>query len=259
MFPRVRLCVGGVMTAAVLAVATAAGAVTVNLDYDRFNRSKLIRAQAERADFRAGLAGVKHVEGFERFRPWGVGTGTQNLRHTAVGSFTPFGKTGSGNSVVGDGGKLQVRNDNHMRWGRYNPDGSRGLQPGNWLDSNDNRGIKWRISGLGEFDALGFFVGDVADVGGKFSIKVGDTLYRNLADGARLKNGNIYFVRILLSEVVDKLTIKLMHDIPNDGFSVDGLVVGKVAPIPLPPALLLMLPAFGLLAGVRLLGRPRQA
>ena len=65
-----------------------------------------------------------------------------------------------------------------MRWGRYNLDGSGGPKPGNWLDSNDNRGIKWRIKDVGEFDTIGFFVSDVADVGGKFSIKVGDTVYR---------------------------------------------------------------------------------
>ena len=135
-----------------------------------------------------------------------------------------------------------MRDDNRMRWGRYNDDGVGGPQPGNWLDSNDNRGIKWRIKDVGKFDTIGFFVSDVADVGGKFSIKVGDTVYRDIADGAELRNGNIHFVRILLSEAVDKLTIKLMHDIADDGFGIDG--VGgrqRSAPIPLPPAAALLL------------------
>ena len=116
------------------------------------------------------------------------------------------------------------------------PTAPAGSSRGNWLDSNDNRGIKWRIKGVGKFDSIGFFVSDAADVGGKFSIKVGDTLYRDIADGARLRNGNIHFVRILLPEAVDKLTIKLMHDIADDGFGIDGVVVGTVAPIPLPSA-----------------------
>ena len=42
-----------------------------------------------------------------------------------------------------------------------------------------------------------------------------------------------------------------MHDITDDGFGIDGVVVGTVAPMPLPSTLLLMAPAFGLLAGLR--------
>src|SRR5512134_3775476 len=121
MFTTVRLRLGGVVIIALLAMSGAAGAATVDLDYTAVNRGKLAQAQAARAAFRATLAGATvHAEGFAGYKPWGVGKGTQNLRNTKVGSFTPFGKTGSGNAVVGDGSKLQVRNDNDMRWGRYN-------------------------------------------------------------------------------------------------------------------------------------------
>ena len=45
---------------------------------------------------------------------------------------------------------------------------------------------------------------DAADVGGKFSIKVGDTLFSDIAGaGGKLANGNIHFVKILLSEAVE--------------------------------------------------------
>ena len=60
-----------------------------------------------------------------------------------------------------------------MPWGRYNTDAGSGGRK--WLDSNDNTGIKWKIGGIGKFNAVTFFVIDAADVGGKFSIKVGDT------------------------------------------------------------------------------------
>ena len=148
MFRIVRLRVGAV-AAAILVLATAAGATTINginLTVDPFNRGKLTEAQQDRANYLASHRfDSLHVETFEGFQPWGVGKGTQNLRSTKVGSFTPFGKTGSGDAVVGDGSKLQVRRDSRMRWGRYNLDGSGGPKRGNWLDSNDNQGIKWRI------------------------------------------------------------------------------------------------------------------
>ena len=144
-----------------------------------------------------------------------------------MGSFTSFGEAGSGHSVVGDGAKLQVRNDSEHALGPLRHRGGAPLG-GNWLDSNDNLGMRWDVGGVGSSTALAFFVLDAADVGGKFSIKVGDTLFSDLAGaGGKLANGNIQFVRILLSEAVDHLTVELMHDRTNDGFGIDGAAVAS--------------------------------
>jgi hypothetical protein len=204
-----------------------------------------------------GLAGtrVRGRESFQGYAAWNGRSGTSDPQNTKVGSFSAFGAGGSGHSVVGDGSKLQVRDDPIMPWGRYGTSAGAALG-GNWLDSNDNYGMRWKIGGIGSFNSLAFFVLDAADVGGKFSIKVGGKLFSDIAGAdSRLKNGNIHLVRIMLSEAVDRLTVELMHDRPNDGFGVDGATVG-LAPVPLPPAALLL--ATGL-AGLVALGRRRRA
>ena len=259
MFALVRSGLGGLLLVAVLAATGAAEAATVNVFSTKtYGRSQLGLAQAAMAAFRAGhTISNLHVETFEGFRPWSSGTGTQDLSRTRVGSFTPFGTKGAGRAVVGDGARLQVRNDNAMHWGRYDTDKpalSPGLADGNWLDSNDNLGIRWRIEDLGGFNTLAFFVIDAADVGGSFSLKIGNRLYSDLNAGKRLRNGNIHLVHILLPRTRHSLTVRLMHDRSDDGFGIDGALVAQVvppSPVPLPPAAALIVPALALLAGLR--------
>jgi hypothetical protein len=248
MVTRVKLCLGTAIAAAFLS-ATAAGAATVDLGYERFGRSDLSAARDAMSGFLGSHTVRKlHQETFEGYKAWNGRSGTTDPKNSKVGSFDAFGAAGSGDSVVGKGSRLQVRNDSTMKWGRYSTDATLG---GNWLDSNDNRGMKWKIDGVGKFNAVSFFVLDAADVGGKFSIKVGKTLYSDIAGGAKLANGNIHFVHVLLSEAVDHLTVRLLHDRTNDGFGIDGATVARVGPVPLPPAAALMLPGLLALFGLR--------
>jgi hypothetical protein len=262
MFALVRSGLGGVLLAAILAAAGAAEAATVNVFSTTYGRDRLAAAQQAMADTLAGhTISNLHVETFEGFRPWGTGGGTQDLSRTAVGSFTRFGTTGTGDSVVGAGSELQVRRDNRMAWGRYNTSNTPALPPGlaagNWLDSNDNLGIWWRIEDLGGFNTLAFFVIDAADVGGSFSLQIGNRLFSDLNAGRRLANGNIHFIHVLLPRTRTSLTVRLMHDRSDDGFGIDGALVAQVtpAPVPLPPAAALLVPALALLAGVGKLKR----
>jgi hypothetical protein len=243
MIARVHLCLGAIAAAA-LAISSAASAATLTVDH--YERGQLGTAQAAMSSYQASVE-VKGLETFSEYASWDGHSGTSDLQNTKVGSFTAFGATGSGKSVVGDGSRLQVRGDDTMHWGRY----STAPLGGHWLDSNDNLGMTWQVGGLGKFNALAFFVIDAADVGGKFSIKVGDTLFSDLAGGARLANGNIQFVKILLDKAVTHLTVQLMHDRTNDGFGIDGAAVAKIAPAPLPPAALLLVTGIAGIAGMR--------
>ena len=254
MFNLVSVRFGGCVLAAALALAPLASqAAVVNLSLQQFDRGALAQAQKTRGDILSGykLNSLK-AETFEDQKAWDGKSGTSNPQHTRVGSFSAITDMGpgTGQSVINGGTGLEVRSDNGMAWGRYNADGSDGLISGNWIDSNDNHGIRWNVDTGSKFNALSFFLIDAADVGGKFSMKVGDTLYSTLLGGnGRLANGNIQLVTILLDKAVSNLTVEMFHNRTNDGFGIDGATAMRIAPIPVPPAAALLvsgLAAFGL-------------
>lgn len=256
-----RNCMCGAVASAMLLAASSAGAVSLQMT--RFDRSDAGTARAQMSSYLENHT-IRNlsVETFEGLKAWDGKSGSTNPSNTNVGSFSPYGaKKGSGHSVVSDGSKLQVRNDSTMKWGRYNSGTPSANAIGNnWLDSNDNRGIQWDVKGNGKFNTVGFFLTDIADVGGKFSIKAGDTVFSDLAgNGKRLKNGNIHFVLLTLEKAVKSLSVTLMHDRTNDGFGIDGAVVGNVAPVPLPPAGALLLTGIAAVAGLRRRNRARAA
>jgi hypothetical protein len=193
------------------------------------------------------------VETFDDYKAWDGKSGKTDPR-TKVGKFKASGTTGNGHSAVNGGTTTMVRSDDKMRWGRYNVD-----EPSHssrtWLDSNDNKYVKWKVKGSSPFDTIAFFVTDATDRGGKFSIKVGDKLYSDLSGGKALKNGNTYFVKITLDAAVDSISIKMGHNhLANgkyDGFGIDAAMVGQMAPAPIPPAAALLFTGVAALAGLR--------
>ena len=233
----------GLLVVSALTMALAAGAEAATVNLTSFDRADLAGAQQAHDDFLSKYTvSSLRSETFEDKAAWNGATGTTNPQSTTVGSFTTLGGTGSGASHINGGTGLEVRGDNDMHWGRFNADRlDSDLIGGKWLDSNDTLGMKWEISGLGAFNALSFFLIDAADVGGKFSIKVGESLFSQvLGASGRTANGNIQLVTILLPEAVTSLTVELFNDRLNDGFGIDGASVARIAPVPVPPAAALL-------------------
>jgi hypothetical protein len=234
------------------------------LDVTHFARSDYAAAKAALDAFQAGTDGsigagqrleATRTEDFEGFQAWNGTSGAANPT-TQVGRFSSLGGVGTGGSAVNGGTGLQVRHDNPWVWGRFNTAGV----DGKWLDSNDTLGMRWEVSGLGKFNALAFLLTDVADVGAVFSIKVGETLFSSVVGaGGRTENGSVQLVRILLPETVSSLVVELRNDRLNDGFGIDGATIAHVAPVPVPPAALLLLSGGLALAGLKARRRRKDA
>lgn len=247
---KVRTRVRGTALIASLSLGFAATAQATTVNLTQLGPGSLAAAHQARSDFLAkyNITNLQS-ETFEDRPAWNGTTGTRDPQNTKAGSFTTLGGTGAGWSAIDGGQSLEVRGDNTMPWGRYDLDG---VVSGKWLDSNDTYGMRWDIADHGKFNALSFFLIDAADVGAKFSMKVGDTLYSDLLGGSgQARSGNIQVVTILLDRAVDSLSVELMHDRLNDGFGVDGATLAHVAPIPVPPAAALLVTGLFALGAVR--------
>lgn len=248
----------GLWAAAVLALglglgADRAGAATVTINVEAFGAgaSADIAGALDAQSLFHG-AGSRITEDFEGFA---VGPSGAAL-NTAVGTFTAIGPHFTGLTA------LDPTDQTHIRDGTALPNGSRyDTTPGgsNYLDSNDNRGIRLEIPGssaLGSFTRLSLLATDIDDVAGAgFSIEAlgDDVTFAELIAGSlgTLPNGSLHLITFLFSDPVSSVGIDFMIDL-NDGFGIDSVAVSTV---PLPAAVWLLLSA---LAGLGLLGRRRR-
>jgi hypothetical protein len=249
----------GLWVTAFLAMGLALGAeraeaATVTINVSNFGAgggADVSGARAAQDTFHG--AGPRITEDFE-----GFGTGPSGAAlNTAVGIFSPLGPYYyTGTAGLGPHEEAHIRDGSGVNGGRYNttPGGA------NYLDSNDNGGIRLEIpgaSGVGSFNKLSLLATDIDDVAGAgFSIEVlgSNVDFAQLIAGSlgTFPNGTLHLITFLFSDHVSNVGINFMSDL-NDGFGLDSVAVSAV---PLPAAGWLLLSA---LAALGFLGRRRTA
>ena len=97
------------------------------------------------------------------------------------------------------------------------------VSPENWLDSMDAQ--EMTISAAAGYTAMGFFMTDPNDAGGRFSIGGVDFLFADIF-GQALGNGKVFYLSIFDSDGLGDITIYSNNS--NDGYGIDNVTVGTV-------------------------------
>jgi hypothetical protein len=184
----------------------------------------------------------------------GHSAGTQLMSFaTSVGDLTMAGAGSSSGacsgSLGGCGAGLAILNAGNSPFsGRFATSGS------NWLDSFDATHVVFEPKA--GVNAVGFFINDPNDAGGRFSFTLADSEvsldFGNIF-GGRLSNGRLLYLTFFASQDISSLSI--YSNDRNDGFGIDDVTIGRTqVTVPEPGALALL----GLgLAGSGLIRRRR--
>lgn len=234
-------------------VAVAAGLVAFSADAATVTHETFtISEQAAARDFASTFWGGRFTinEDFESATVETFGDPNVGRIDSAVGVFTGLGGAGTGQSVVGLPTSIQIREVS--QFGRQNIAPADGAK---YLDSNDTLGFTLEIDtaalGIRPVQTLSFFLMDAADQGATFELTYDDGVLKSLSNQA---NGKINFFAIRFDAPVSMATLTFSNTVRlNDGFGVDGF---QVAPIPIPPAVAMLLTG---LAGLGFIGRRRRS
>lgn len=186
-----------------------------------------VTSEAAEADFLAnGLAAGYLTENFEGFT---AGTQAPTL-NTLVGDFSMV-TAGNGGSCNLNGlscaGGVAVLDDVTSPFtGRF-PMPSTDPDNANWLDSMDAQ--KLTIDIADGYNAVGFYMTDPNDVGGRIEIGGVSFTFEDIF-GSALGNGKVFYVSIWDSEVESLGSFSILANSKNDGFGIDNVTIGVPEP-----------------------------
>jgi hypothetical protein len=151
---------------------------------------------------------------------------------TTVGGFTSV-KQGTGgacnNAHMGyscDAGLAVLDGTKNPFSGRFNTTPTGG---NNWLDSFDAMDFLFEVADGN--NAVGFFITDPNDAGGRFDFFTSDgSVSLDIDDifGKSLGSGAVFYVSFTSVLDIESIRITTGNEDPNDGFGIDGVTVGRV-------------------------------
>lgn len=173
----------------------------------------------------------------------------------SVDDFERLGKCGYGNSVVNDGCSVVSKSDPTApdAFGRFDPSPA-----GYWIDSQDTDVLKWTVSSSTAFSTLIFAVTDAYDQkGSHFTMSYKDAgQWKSIWDiPSQLTSGNLFWLMVDFGKQVTSADLRFSTML-NDGYGISGVSIESPAPVPVPPAALMLLTGPLLLS---LLRRRRKA
>ena len=206
-------------TLAALALATGAAAASA-APILNISGQGLAAAQAAEAAFLGTLNGGYITEYFDS--GYTVGAQSTSINSVqGVGTFTSNiagvgGACDNGAYNCADG--LAVLDDGSTPFsGRFDVS-----QP-NWLDSMDAQSMTFAPAA--GYNAMGFFMTDPNDAGGRFSIGGVDFSFANIFGGA-LGNGRVFYISLYDEDGLSPVTIYTNNR--DDGYGLDNVTVGNV-------------------------------
>lgn len=208
----------------------------------------LVAAGTAESDFLATLDGGYLTETFDDNTFYTPGAQSINVTSQAgVGSFTSvvagFGGLCDSGSYDCDNGLAVLDLGVTPFNGRYSVSGN------NWLDSMDAKEMS--ISPAVGHNAIGFYMTDPNDAGGRFSIGGVDFDFDDIF-GTALGNGKIFYITVF--DAAGLGDISIFSNNPDDGYGLDEVTVGMVS-VPEPGSLAL----FGLgIVGLTIARRRKQ-
>jgi hypothetical protein len=207
-------------------------------------------ANAGQATFLGSVFGAE-TEDFEN--GYTVGSQSQTISSSGVATFESL-VAGSGGAC--DNGAFDCSAGLSVLDARVSPYNGRFSVPTdadntNWLDSMDAKEMS--ISVATGYNAIGFFMTDPNDSGGRFEIGGVGFDFEYLFGNTSLSNGQVYYISIFDNDVATLGDVVIKSNASGDGYGIDRVTVAKV---PEPGTLAL----FGLgLVGLGLARRRKQA
>ncbi len=169
-----------------------------------------------------------------------------------VEDFERVGNCGGGGSVINGGCSVVVKDDPDAphAYGRFDPLGDY------WIDSQDINELKWTVTSPQAFTSMTFALTDAHDQLNSFftmAMQDGNSLTQIWSIPAKKNNANLYWLSVDFGEARNEAVFQFSTKvIPGfDGYGISSLSVQSPAPVPAPPAAILLGSGAMLIASLR--------